>query len=325
MRLWSSQYATKPIENSQLSVKPDIVFCGQLDSHTGFAWHNVISFLELTSSVYSAQLRRNIIRKAYAVFMSQPCRRFVVALSIARQEFRLHVFDHSGAIHSLGYNLHKSANLFVRIMYVFAFGNPASLGFDPTFIDSSLSPSILFRPRSAPAMNRSRLVYIRDIPYTIVCPIFVRHLIRSRATSSWKVKRGKKLYVVKDYWTHKGRKVTEEEILKKIAGQVGVPELVEAWTVQREGADETTNSLRPLFLVHGTEFETRIHRRLLITPVGEPLVNFTSLQELMSIFIDIVHGKYCYFTSRAKSHLFLSSSFRSSGRVLYSSPRHQHQ
>ncbi|KIK27345.1 hypothetical protein PISMIDRAFT_8186 [Pisolithus microcarpus 441] len=62
--LWSSQYAATPVENSHVSVKPDIVLCGQLDQHTGFAWHNIISFLELTSSAHSAQLQRNITHKA---------------------------------------------------------------------------------------------------------------------------------------------------------------------------------------------------------------------------------------------------------------------
>ena len=103
--------------------------------------------------------------------------------------------------------------------------------------------------------------------------------------------RKKKHYVLKDYWTHKGRKRTEKEILLKIKGLLGVSQLVEAWTVQTEGADETTDWLRPPFLVGNKDFETRLHRRLLLTPVGDPLVEFSSLQELISIFIDIVHGE----------------------------------
>lgn len=292
LRVWTSQYAAKPVENQHLSVKPDVVFCGQLDPQTGFEWRNAISFLELTSSPYSAQLQRNIIRKAYAVFMSQPCRRFVVAISLAHQEFRLHLFDRSGAIHSLGHNLHKSADLFARLMYVFAFGSPATLGFDPTFVNSSLSPSILHRPRTDSALQISRLIYIGDDPYTVVQPIFISHLIRGRATSSWLVKRSRTSYVIKDYWTHTGRKVTEEHILGRISGMRGVPTLVKAWTVQIAGVDETTDLLRPTFLTRNMEFETRIHRRLLMTPVGEPLINFGSLQELVSILIDIVHGKH---------------------------------
>ncbi|KIK17895.1 hypothetical protein PISMIDRAFT_39784, partial [Pisolithus microcarpus 441] len=34
--------------------------------------------------------------------------------------------------------------------------------------------------------------------------------------------------------------------------------------------------------------ETHLHRRLLLSPVGDPLVQFHSLQELVSIFIDII-------------------------------------
>ena len=127
--------------------------------------------------------------------------------------------------------------------------------------------------------------------YVVVRPIYFSHLIRGRGTSSWLVKRGKKYYVIKDYWTHKGRKHTEKEILLKIKGLLGVSQLVEAWTVQANGADETTDWLRPSFLVGNKEFETRLHQRLLLSPVGDPLVQFSSLQELVSIFIDIVHGE----------------------------------
>ncbi|KAI6019347.1 hypothetical protein PISMIDRAFT_10731 [Pisolithus microcarpus 441] len=107
--------------------------------------------------------------------------------------------------------------------------------------------------------------------------------------NSWLVKKGKQLYVVKDYWTHEGRKRTEEEILLKVKGLMGVSQLVEAWTIQTEGANETTDQLQPAFLVGNIEFETRLHRHLLLTPVGDPLAQFSSLQELVSIFIDIIH------------------------------------
>lgn len=304
LRLWSSQYAAKPVENSHMSVKPDIVLCGQLDGPAGFAWHKVISFLELTSSAFGAQLRRDITRKAYAVFMSQPSRCFVVAVSLARQEFRLHVFDRSGVIHSLGYNLHKFSDLFARLMYTLAFGSLDKLGFDPTFIDPAMSPSILYRPRSALAVQMSWTIYIHKSAYAVLCQLYISHLICGRGTSSWLVRKGKKLYVLKDYWTHKGRKCTEEEILLKIKGLLGVSQLVEAWTVQSEGADETTDWLRPPFLVGNREFETRLHRRLLLTPVGDPLVQFSSLQELVSIFIDIVHGAHYHFLYLVNHSLF---------------------
>ena len=169
----------------------------------------MITFLELTSSSFNAQLRRDITRKAYAVFMSQPNRRFVVALSLARQEFRLHVFDRSGAIHSLGYSIHKFPDLFACLIYTLAFASLDRLGFDPTFVDPAVSLSVVYHPRSDSVLQLSQTIYIRMDAYVVVRPIYFSHLIQGRGTSSWLMKRGKKYYVIKDYWTHKERKHTE--------------------------------------------------------------------------------------------------------------------
>lgn len=224
MRLWSSQYAAKPVENCHMSIKPDIVLCGQLDQDTGFAWHNVISFLELTSSTYSAQLRRDITRKAYAVFMSQPSRRFVVAISLVRQEFRIHIFDRSGAIHSLGRNLHKFSDLFARVIYTLSFGSLDKLGFDPTFIDPAASPSILYRPCSTFAVQKSRIIYIRESTYTVLHHLYSSYLIRGRGTSSWLVIRKKKLYVLKDYCGHtRGESIRRRKFCSRSRGSWAFP------------------------------------------------------------------------------------------------------
>ena len=256
---WSMQYATKPVENSHLNIKPDIVFCSQPDPKSGFAWHNVISFLELTSSPYSVHLQHDITWKVYAVFTLQPARRFVVALSLACQDFRLHIFDRSGAIHSLAHNIHKSANSFCRLLYVFTFGRPEHLGFNPTFLDPSLSPSSVHQPLSIRAVMTSWTVQVSEEVYTIVRPIFVSHLIQGRGTNSWLVRKGRKFFVIKDYWTHTGRRHMEEEMLKKIKGLDGVPTLVAAWTVQTSEGDETTDLIWPRFLVQHATFETCIH------------------------------------------------------------------
>lgn len=197
-RRWSSQYSTKPVRGFPLMIKPDIVFCGQLGPQKDFAWHDALSFLELTSSPYNTQLERNITRKAYALFMSQPCRRFVVAISIARQDFRLHVYDHSGVIHSRGHNIHNSADLFLRVIYVLNFGNPTALGFDPTFINPTLSPLVVFRPSTKRPDIIAQKVYVGDRECSIVRCIFLSPLVRGRATTAWVVSWKKKQYVVKD-------------------------------------------------------------------------------------------------------------------------------
>ena len=256
---WSTQYATKPVENSHLNIKPDVVFCSQPDPKSGFAWRNVISFLELTSSPYSMCLQHDITQKVYTVFTSQPARCFVVALSLARQDFHLHIFNRSGTIHSLAHNIHKSTNSFCHLLYVFAFGCPEHLGFDPTFLDPSLSPSSVHRPLSVRAVMMSWTVQVGEEVYTVVHPIFVSHLIRGRGTNSWLMRKGRKFFVIKDYWTHTGRHHMEEEMLKKIKGLDGVPTLVTAWTIQTSEGDETTDLIWPRFLVRHATFKTRIH------------------------------------------------------------------
>ena len=92
--------------------KPDVILRDKLiGPQPEFSWNQVISFIELTSSSYgysdnAGAIRNAIIRKAYAIFASQPNRRFVFALSIADQKFRAHMFDRSGVVHSRGYDIH---------------------------------------------------------------------------------------------------------------------------------------------------------------------------------------------------------------------------
>lgn len=54
---------------------------------------------------------------------------------------------------------------------------------------------------------------------------------------------------------------------------------------------DTTNLRRP----NGQSGEERIHRRLLIMEVGEPLGTFRSKKELIGAFIDVVKGKHIFW------------------------------
>ncbi|KAI6027296.1 hypothetical protein BKA83DRAFT_4123368 [Pisolithus microcarpus] len=194
------------------------------------AWLNQIisSFTPPAAESNSSQSRLEgwtgprLTRSVSKVADSKPSRCFMVALSLACQEFHLHIFNRSGVIHSLGHSLHRAADLFTRVIYTLTFGSPDILGFNPTFVDPTLSPSILYCPHSTPTLQMSRAIYVRETAYTVLRHIYVSHLIRGRGTSSWLVKKGKKLYIIKDYWMHKGRKHTEEQILVKIKGLLGV-------------------------------------------------------------------------------------------------------
>ncbi|KIM56168.1 hypothetical protein SCLCIDRAFT_29796 [Scleroderma citrinum Foug A] len=106
-------------------------------------------------------------------------------------------------------------------------------------------------------------------------------------------------FIIKDCWTHQGRKVTEEQVLQKLKehGINGLPILKEAWTVQIDGQDDTTDLCHSPFLKSSDNYramcETRVHHHYLLQPLGSPITEFSCLQEFLSIFIDIVHVHEC--------------------------------
>jgi hypothetical protein len=74
-----------------------------------------------------------------------------------------------------------------------------------------------------------------------------------------------------------------------------------AWTVQIGGKEDSTELHRPTYLLthlHGDEpHAIRIQWHLVFEPVGIPLEAFTCIQELISIYIDVVDGEFWFYYS----------------------------
>ena len=121
----------------------------------------------------------------------------------------------------------------------------------------------------------------------IVKCIFYNFLIHGRGTSGWHVRIKKKDYVIKDSWVHVSCVNRETDILEKIKGLRGVPHLITAWTVEIGGASDQTDTRRPVPL-DTLSSDVRVHRRILMQPVGIPLSEFKSIRELISVLIDIL-------------------------------------
>jgi len=200
-----------------------------------FSWKDVVSFMELTSSSYSqsdsmSNIRNAIMRKAYAVFASQPGRRFLFALSIANQEFRIHMFNHSKVIHSRPYNIHRSPHILLCMLSMLTFGSFGHVGYDPTFLPQYLTS------------RTTATIQVESKAYNVIDQIFFNFLICGWGTSCWHVCHKNKDYVIKDAWTHKSCVNHERDILTKIRGLKGVPQLISAWTVEIGGADDQTDT-----------------------------------------------------------------------------------
>ena len=99
-------------------------------------------------------------------------------------------------------------------------------------------------------------------------------------------------YVLKDNWVDEDLVDHEASILSHIAGIKGVPVLVQSWTVQYKGEDDTTLRYRPAAWSPFEKFVNRVHRRQLLRPVGSPLSSFRSQKELLLGLITGLESEY---------------------------------
>jgi len=156
------------------------------------------------------------------------------------------------------------------------FGNFGHVGYDPTFLPQYLTS------------RTTATIQVKSMAYNVIDWIFFNFLICGWGTSCWHVHHKNKDYVIKEAWSHKSHVNCERDILTKIWGLKGVPQLISAWTVEIGGADDQTDTRRSSL---SCSSDIQIHRQLLMQPVGIPLSDFASIHELLSILIDILDSK----------------------------------
>ena len=157
-RHWSAEFAVKPMPTDlDIKMKPDIALLQKdpFDPHGPDSWRNVVSFLELSSSNDFSQIAKQLTRKVYTVFVAQPGRHFVPALSITHSHFCLHVFDRASIINTCAYCIHRNADYLIAVLYTLVFAPPKFVGYDPTIffspviqrsIQHRVPPTVMFRP-----------------------------------------------------------------------------------------------------------------------------------------------------------------------------------
>ena len=177
-RLWFSDTSCKPIKGD-MPWKPDLVLQEQLPPiaigpQQEPSWEDVTTFIEVTSRPYShsdgsRSVRSAVMRKAYAVFASQPSWRFLFAMSIADRKFRAHMFDRSGVVHSHPYDLHKSPQVLLSMFALLTLRNSEQVGYDPTLIYYTSIPRHL-------SNARLNTIEVKSQTYDIIDQIFFNFL-----------------------------------------------------------------------------------------------------------------------------------------------------
>jgi hypothetical protein len=193
------------------------------------------------------------------------------------------MYDRTGGVYSRPYDLHESPLPLLCILCTATFAPTSWLGMDDTF-DRRLHPVII----------------ADGTPYFVIAKCFSSSVIWGRATHVWFVTKSvpagsdpKDIFVIKDSWVNVEHQLSEEQIFEALKDVDCVPKVEKAWTVQRDGQDDSTSLRHPeAFMSHfKRQCDHRVRRRLVLTPAGRPITHAASPLEVVTCILDLVIGK----------------------------------
>jgi hypothetical protein len=289
-RSWSADFCSHSMPGRGPKRKPDLILIDSSYNTESISWGNVLCVGEVTrSKQLTSRIKETIASKSYSIFQGQEDRRFAISIAFCDRTIFLIMFDRAGGLFSQAYNIENDPCTFLYIVASMIFGTRTNMGFDPTLF----------------VADKARQIQVINT-YTIRRTIFKSAVIRGRGTTCWKVERDGNFYVVKDLWLDNVRSESdtsqEELILKRLEGVEGIPRVVESKEVMIDGQLDTTDVRRQMFKqIKDTtnpayqrflELENRIHFRMVMEPLANPIWDFSSKRELISVLIDIVKSVY---------------------------------
>jgi hypothetical protein len=301
-RYWSAEFANSPIPDPYNTQKPDVALFYYKNKSREKRWVDVLSFVEHTSSNLSLSHDLAVYwgsaTKAYLIMREQPWRRFVLAYSICADDLRAHYFDRSGLILSLPTPIHKFPIRVTEAIASTALADPQHLGLDPTIhmciADCQGTHSSLAVGAKGWVVNNSGKTYsIMDVLWKsqgFFCRGTVCYRIRDPDDG--------KDYAMKDCWVPEAKRYHEVNVLERVKGIPNVVQLVDHWDVMYDGQPDCTARIRERYQRSDPDdrgdhrFCNRFHRRLVMTPCGDPLSDFGSRKELICAFRDFVIGEF---------------------------------
>jgi len=157
-RYWLGTYSTRRMPGNADGAgaycrKPDIILIEKADTPTdSISWMSPKVIAECTNQAWkpSMPLMKTLHTKAYLVFLDQPWRCFVLALSIVKEKMRVHFYDRSGGSVSPPINIQHDPRAFVAVLATIMFSSPLCIGFDPT---------ITVRPVQPLRVSRRKVIY----------------------------------------------------------------------------------------------------------------------------------------------------------------------
>ncbi|KAJ7756462.1 hypothetical protein DFH07DRAFT_920118 [Mycena maculata] len=172
------------------------------------------------------------------VFITQPNRRFVYVPVMTGKTIRVIKFDRSGGHYSEPIDYHEDPIFFIQLVVLFSSLNEELVGYDTSIYWENgkrmleMTPSEVWDSTdpTAPYWKPNEDVLVFEIlnehgkPAKDAMPVFARRTIRSRGTVCWRVRRGGREFLIKDYWGVASR-TRESQFLKQVAGLKGVGQM----------------------------------------------------------------------------------------------------
>lgn len=328
LRHFSALHASTPISSEIVDRKPDIVLLRLVDgvySRKGkVEWKDVQALVEHTISKEApGRMPKTVIDKNYLMFCAQPEKNFIINLCITGLGIFVVVTDHEGMVDTdlISFDHSSTVLLFLRMVVGFAFLPDKWLGIDDTIIrrvhgQTSSAPA-LFTALEAPLSSHFKdpkitLIYpplldigkpyaitkeeatseecadfdtiaVGDKTYKVLSILFQSPAFIGRATKVFLVRfEDGREGVLKDSFIDIDRR-SEESILCDLDIPFG-PAVVSHCILG------DTSTFRTSLVKSAVISKTRQKRRIVTYPAGIHISNFTSLWELMVVFLDVAVG-----------------------------------
>ncbi|KAJ2914305.1 hypothetical protein MD484_g6101, partial [Candolleomyces efflorescens] len=263
---------------------------------------NIITFVEVKvlNNNWSSELDMVLQVAAYArqIFINQPNRRFVRALVVTEQTFRLFHFDRSGVQFTKPIDIHKKhgAHIFVRLVLGLCSSDERDVGLDTSIhweIKGGVKVSGTLRMHehhrgtvagSSKARARERTVTTYTLANTE--PIVSCYNIRSRGVVCWAVidPQSGKTFLVRDVWRSDDR-VHESSYLNEAKDIPGVVTMISYDNHRGSTKDMRSFGKRP-----HNDFRNRVATRTVLDTHGKSIKHFKSPMELICAIRDAIDG-----------------------------------
>ncbi|KAA8912634.1 hypothetical protein FN846DRAFT_765578, partial [Sphaerosporella brunnea] len=324
------------LKNGDAMRKGDLLLCSRAPGTESerLHWPQVRVVGELKSNADKDGRDKAFVQLANYVreiFGTQPQRSWVLAYTLCGAVMRVFRFDRSGAVASTPIDIHESPHVFLGALKGFAMMDSEQIGFDPTIrwcpyaTEQVYDPTIHFILPSLP----DPFIVAGGTKYRICRSFLVRrYAISTRGTVCWRARPfdapedSAWVYVIKDQWRAAKRDI-EGDFLSRISpGTTGLPKYIWHYNIHSSSGTVVdvagyvrghstsvhpspqtlpappplTNTSRHLYQT-GHLLQNRIKTRLIMSPLGQPLLSFTSYKHLLLALRDAILGhRHMYLT-----------------------------